>query len=123
MKVAERTREWSISTKTRKRNKQEPIELDFNEVCKTFESVTQRRVEFDEFFSKKIDVYYEDLAENYANELNAVQEFLGVPTSFTQPSTTKQAQLPLDKAIKNYHELNEKFGNTEWSVFFDEELA
>jgi hypothetical protein len=79
-------------------------------------------VEYDQFFNDhpKLDVLYEDLAQDYEREMARIQAFLGVDYQAVKPSTFKQSDQPLSKQIANYFELKKRFIDTPWAEFFEE---
>lgn len=101
---------------------QPPIALDYHACLEKFVTVREEEKKHDLFFenSRKIEVFYEELARNYVSESERIQEFLGIDARVLTPSTYKQTKKPLSKAISNYFELKEKFTRTEWAEFFED---
>lgn len=98
------------------------ISLNYEECLKSFTEIQEWEKKYDIFFenSCKIDVLYENLSNDYKNEMKRIQEFLGVDYEVVRPSTYKQSNQPLSKAISNYFELKEKFKGTPWEEFFED---
>lgn len=114
-------RQWMARSEARVARK-EALELDYNEVLKGFRNIRQWEDENTRYFSGKpmLDVYYEDLTGDYPREMSRVQEFLGLPLVPARPLTRKQSVQGLAESISNYEELKNRFGDSEWRVFFEE---
>ena len=54
--------------------------------------------------TRRLDVWYEDLVEDYHGTCCRVQEYLGLRVEELQPSTLKQENRPLTEVIENYHQ-------------------
>lgn len=67
-----------------------------------------------------IEIYYEDMADNMYREFRRITKILNL--KYREPRTTLKKQNPekMYDLIGNYHELKEKFANTEWADFFDD---
>jgi len=121
LKIAFTTREWS-----RRANGgavvASPIELEYAECLNTFQKTREWEEKYDIYFDKhnKINVIYEDLVKNYSMEMKRIQDFLGVKYELLHPSTSKQNNQALSKAISNYWDLKERFENSPWTEFFEE---
>jgi LPS sulfotransferase NodH len=103
--------------------KQPAIPLKYEECLEDFVQTRAWESESDKLFSQHplVDVYYEDLANNYHREMQKIQAFLDVDYEPVTPQTFKQATLPLSKSITNYLELKEKFTGTPWEEFFTDD--
>lgn len=99
-----------------------PVTLSYEECLRDFVQTRTWEEEHDAFFRNhpKIEVVYENLAGDYAREMQRIQEFLNVKPETTQPMTYKQASRPLSQDMTNYFDLKEKFRGTEWAEFFEE---
>jgi LPS sulfotransferase NodH len=99
-----------------------PLYLDYEECLHAFKFTHEQELFCDSLFSEhpKIDVIYENLADEWEEEITRVQKFLGVPCEPLRPFTRKQAQLPIAAEIVNYLELKDRFRGTAWESFFDE---
>jgi len=64
-------------------------------------------------------VYYEDLARDSNQEMEAVQRFLGLRYETLSARTVRQQTRPLSQVISNYAELREACIGTEWEKFFE----
>jgi LPS sulfotransferase NodH len=95
--------------------------IDYEECRLDFERTRAWEQDYDSFFQNhpKIEVIYEQLAQDYQSEIGRVQEFLGLPLEPLAPKTYKQAQLPLSESIYNFLELKGKFVGTPWEDFFE----
>jgi LPS sulfotransferase NodH len=98
------------------------IPLDYGECLERFVWAKEIKEQYDTYFSghPMLEVNYEQLCEDTDGQCRRIQEFLGVDYRPLRPSTYKQAQLPLSKAISNYFELKAGFARTPWESFFDE---
>lgn len=98
-----------------------PISLDYEECLEEFTKTRDWEQQYDSLFKNhdRVDVFYEDLDEDYLNEMGRIQKFLGVNVTEVQPSTAKQSKRrPLSSSILNYSELKEQFTGTPWEEFF-----
>jgi hypothetical protein len=99
-----------------------PITLDYDECLRDF--IQTRKWEQQgalAFCSQAVlDVHYETLVRNNDQELERVQNFLGVGLETLKPKTYQQSGQRLSASITNYHELKELFRGSEWEVFFEE---
>lgn len=98
------------------------INIKYEECLQFFSRAHWEKESFDEFFdgNQKLDVVYEDLADNLVYEIKRVQEFLGVGCEPVQPRTYKQSNQPLSEAIANYFELKKEFNGSPWESFFED---
>ena len=85
-----------------------------------FNETRDREILFDRRFQHhdKIEVFYEDLTRHRAQELNRIQEFLGVDITPLSSGLVRQNPEPLSQLISNYSQLKKFFGDTQWSSFF-----
>lgn len=115
-----KTNEWGNTSGAQKENVS--ISLSYEDCLKSFIKMQEWEKKYDIFFENnyKIDVLYENLSNDYENEMKRIQEFLGVDYEVVTPSTYKQSNQPLSKAISNYFELKEKFKGTPWEEFFED---
>jgi len=100
----------------------DPVSLNYEDCLGRFILAEEEKKQFDAYFSnhQKIDVYYENLADDYEREMKRVQQFLGVNHEIVRPSTYKQSNQALSQAIANYFELKERFKGTRWEEFFED---
>lgn len=98
------------------------ITLDYQECLERFSWADAVKEEYDARFRHHptLEVIYETLCSETESECQRVQEFLGIPVEALEPSTYKQATMPLSTAIANYHELKRRFEGTSWETFFEE---
>ena len=125
-KLAERSGEWrlvdsQVSQQTDTSDPSRPIYLDFDELKNMFtrmKAVEERR---GAYYSghPRLDLWYEDLAADFAAHTRLVQKFLELDLRPLQPVTRKQARRPLDEQIENYAELKRSFAGSEWAEFFE----
>ncbi|HVX92577.1 MAG TPA: sulfotransferase [Candidatus Dojkabacteria bacterium] len=114
------TDKWANTTGKKERSNQYTI--DYDDCLDEFTWTENYENEYDEFFKdhQKIDVFYENLANNYQKETKKIFKFLNIDYQDTTPSTYKQRKESLRNMITNYDELKQKFSNTKWGVFFNE---
>jgi len=68
----------------------------------------------------KIEVVYEDLADDFAAQIHRIQAFLTLASEGLMPRTFKQAKGRLSELILNYEELKRAFSGSPWEGFFDD---
>lgn len=97
--------------------------LDYDECLEDFTQTRAWEREYDHFFAghPHLEVVYEDLAADYSNLMERIQEFLNVSVQPVQPRTYKQSRHRSSDDITNYAEMQERFRGTEWETFFDED--
>lgn len=97
--------------------------LDYEECLRRFTRIRENERAHDILFGNhhKMEVFYETLSGDYHREMKRIQEFLGVNHEAVKPITYKRASQPLHKAISNYFELKERFKETPWEEFFDDQ--
>ena len=98
------------------------ISLDYEECLGNFIWSENIQKQYDDFFEKhcKINVIYEELAQNTEKEMVHIQRFLGLDYEICKLLTKKQSTQPLSQAISNYSELKIKFKGTRWEAFFED---
>ncbi len=98
------------------------VTLDFEETRARFEQAQAWEREYTSLFDGHpyMDLIYEEVAADYAGEMQRVQNFLGLPPRDVPPATRKRPQQPLAEQIANYDELKERFAPTPWAAFFSE---
>ena len=96
------------------------LQLDYEECLRDFVQTRAWERQFDAFFKQHplMDVYYEDLAEDYSDQMANIQRFLELPGEHIEPQTYKQANDSLEEAIVNFSDLKARFAGTEWEEFF-----
>jgi LPS sulfotransferase NodH len=103
--------------------KEEAVTLPYEDLLADFERTSAWEHDYDAFFAAhpKIDVLYEDLAQDPPGQIDRIQKFLEIPARPLQPGTHKQSSLPLSQAIANFAELKARFAGTPWESFFEED--
>lgn len=121
IKVAHRDGEWVKRPRSGSKVRRH-VELEHKWCHETFQTIREWETNYDNYFEKhdKIDVIYEDLVKDYAEQMKHIQEFLGVKHEVLRPSTKKQNILTQSRAISNYWELKEQFQGSPWAEFFEE---
>lgn len=101
---------------------QTTFELEYDECLNDFVRTRQWEQKFDAFFQSHpmLEIFYEDLAANRAQEMRRVEQFLGVDFEAVQPSTRKQSKAKLSETILNYDALKSRFAGLEWESFFED---
>lgn len=117
MSNAMRTRQFV--SRNREKSSQQPITLDYNKCLDWFEMTRAWETKFDTYFDDSLEIYYEDLAKDYTQNMRTIQEYLNVRVGETHSPLRQQARLPLNKAITNYAELKSRFASSEWAEFFE----
>lgn len=116
---------WVKTKQTTAKNGTTPgkITLDYDACLADFENTRHWETEADAFFvdQAKIELFYEDLSQDWAQQIKRVQTFLGVPLADVRPQTHKQRSQPLRESIANFDTLKEQFANTDWAAFFEED--
>jgi len=113
------TKEWIKYSAERQHN---AVTLTYDDALARFTQTRQWEAEYAALFASHplLDVYYEDLAADYEQQMSRLQAFLGVTSQAIQPPTQKRPQQLLSEQIANYHELKAMFANSPWSTFFEE---
>ena len=114
------TGKWASYRDSKGAETQPRIELSAERCEQAFENLVQTRVAFDQRFKPEqlLEVWYEDLVDNFECTLSSVYEFLGVANCSARPATIKQRVDSLDTAISNYPALKAHFEGTPWASFF-----
>jgi len=98
------------------------VTLDYEETRERFEALDALASECEEILAghQFLDLFYEDVAEDFSAEMNRVQTFLDLPPRELAPTTKKRPSQPLAQQIANYHDLKDQFAGSAWARFFDE---
>lgn len=83
----------------------EPIPVDTVELADFVELVESLRERIDQYFPYRINVVYEDLADNWDATFPMIEDYLGMPRSGLQPVTFRQETRPLSEVIANYDDV------------------
>lgn len=96
------------------------VTLDYEETRARFEQARAWEREYNALFAGHplMDLVYEDVAANYAGEMQRVQSFLSLPPRDVPPATKKRPPQPLSEQIANYDDLKARFADTPWGEFF-----
>lgn len=116
---AARTKEW-ISYSADKQ--QQAVVLDYDQMVARFDEMAAWQAQTAERFAghELTNVYYEELAGDYENEIARIQSFLGVDYEPVRPPTAKRPKQPLAEQIANYSEIKAQLAGTPWAAFLDE---
>lgn len=98
------------------------VTLDYEQCLGDFQRTRAWEEACDAQFAShaKIELFYEDLAQDNDREMRRVQTFLGVDYQPVAPTIYKQSQQTLAQAIANYDELKDRFAGSPWASFFEE---
>ena len=98
------------------------IHLDYEQCLADFQRTRAWEEACDTQFAghAKIELFYEDLAQDNDREMRRVQTFLDVDYQPVTPTIYKQTQQTLAQAIANYDELKDRFAGSPWAGFFEE---
>ena len=121
LKLAETTSHW-LRRASEKPFEYEPIPLDIRE-CKRYFRRQQRKKERAVLFfdnTERLDIFYEDLAEDPKSETGRVLSFLGLNPAELSCDIGKQNFQSLTKTIANYHELKNQLKDTDWEYYFED---
>lgn len=120
--VAEKTDVWILEGGER-RPEEAVVELEPSELIRNFESAEGRRLDNERWFAPcpTLDVCYEDMAHHLDAEMERISRFLGVTPRPVRPTTRRQEQRPLQRAIGNYETIARTLSGTSWEVFLDED--
>ncbi|MEZ4515540.1 MAG: sulfotransferase [Chloroflexota bacterium] len=67
-----------------------------------------------------LQLYYEDMADDFQGEMERIQRFLRLEVADIQPATKQRPGTPLSGQIENYDELQSALAGTEWESFLEE---
>jgi hypothetical protein len=102
----------------------QPFDLSFKALVSTAERQQRQEQKYREFekrFAEVLPVWYEDLVEDWDKEIKRITDFLGTYYAHVAPQTRKSG-LGTRATISNYDKLRERWRNTEYEVFFDEDI-
>lgn len=117
--VAIRTNQWVLSPGDSKGDNV-TIPLSYDDCLDRFIYSVKTRKFFSTLFKDHdtLDVYYEDMVENFTREISRVLNFLKVSPRRLTTASVKQNTLPISKIVLNYEELRKKFQYTRWKSLF-----
>ena len=121
-KKADLTDVWVHTNGNHQTRKPFSVALDFDECQETFSQTRAWENEYNAFFGnqKILEIFYEDLADDYAEEMERVFSFLDVEQFPVEPQTHKQSKKPLSETIENYSKIKSQFQGSEWEAFFED---
>lgn len=98
------------------------VRLNPQECERNFEMVRAREKQFADLFAnhRNFFITYEEVASGDAEQLAALQDFLGVPPRALTTTTKKLGKDDLREAIENFDELRDYFALTPFAEFFVE---
>ncbi len=114
---------WTHSVATNAKNvppEPDQFELPFEFCQERFEQIAQLAEHHEEFFSDHpvLEIYYEDLSDDFTGVMGQVESFLGVDSLPLSARTKKLAVKNPSEILTNYNELKERFKGTRWESFF-----
>lgn len=117
--VAQRTGVWIQPANRDAPPGPDQVELEYESCRDYFTQAVQWREEFDRRFPHSLEVYYEDVLDDYEGQMLRIQRHLGLRPRRVQPTTKKQNRRPLQQLIANYRELQARFRGSQWEYLFD----
>lgn len=119
-KTAFQTNHW-MQVKGRGPQQTTVLSLDADECRRYFERLETLAGETDALFAShpKIELSYEELANDRQAQLEKVFAFLGLPFEPVSSIMAKQILAPASEVVANYTQLRESFRDTRWSGFFE----
>lgn len=120
-KIAVKTDVWKEADATMQASASgRKVSLSKQECEAFFEKTRAWETQADEMFGmhELLQLSYEDLTSDYLNQMQRVQDFLGVGPIELQPQTRRQNPESLRELIINYDELAGQFTDTKWQDFF-----
>lgn len=85
-----------------------------------FEQVESEQARYATWFTghPTLDLVYEDFQASFTQQLEKVQQFLGLPSTSLAEATAKQNTRRQRALVSNYDELQAYFEGTKWATFF-----
>jgi LPS sulfotransferase NodH len=122
-KIAGASNAWTSHEETKQQGIPKQVEFTHNELSKGFCQTRDWEAEYASMFKgmPTLEVMYEDLVNGLEDEYRKITNFLGVPFHFPHSSFERQNPERLQELVVNYGEMKEKFKDSEWAEFFDEE--
>lgn len=117
--VAEKTGVWIQPVHREAPKAPEQVELEYEACLNYFTQAVAWRDEFDRRFPEALEIYYEDVIQDYVNQIQGIQSWLGVRPRRLHPTTRKQNRRPLQQLIANYRDLQARFRGSQWEYLFD----
>jgi hypothetical protein len=117
---ARRTKQWSVGPSLRPGEKEvapHPFAIDVPHLLRyikykvQLEGIALRR------FPNAYVVTYEDLCEDFTNQIKRIEQYLGVALKKVNPNTIMVRQMPLWEEVANYNEIAEALANTPYSKY------
>ena len=134
--IAKVTNEWVVYNKTsetssitsaaeklsRDQRERPTVEIAPDMAQRYFENMERVDRFFSDFFGgpRHLVVYYDDLAREFALQMQNVFEFLGVQSMHVEPAIKKQSSRPLSESISNFEQLRDVFRSTRFEKFFED---
>lgn len=105
-----------------KKEKSQPIMLDYDELLSDFEQTRRWENEFDTRFAQHplFNLSYEDLSADPASVVSKLQAFLSLESQPLTAKTHKQSSMRLSAEIINFTELKKRFSGSPWESFFED---
>ena len=120
-KIASKTDVWKEANASgRSDTFDRKVSLSKEECEESFDKTRSWETEGDTRFSNNalLQISYEDLSNDYQNQMQRVQIFLDVTPIELQPQTQRQNPESLRELIINYDELKKTFAGSPWQDFF-----
>ena len=119
--IAQKTQVWQTLDKSQRSSIN--VTVDMEECLTEFET----RERYESIVRAKIanhrvmEITYEDLSKDPSSSIIKIQEFLGLDCLEPAITQVKTEMRPLSEIIDNYRELKERFADTRWAHYFNEE--
>ena len=119
--IAQKTQVWQTLDKSQRSSIN--VTVDMEECLTEFET----RERYESIVRAKIathrvmEITYEDLSKDPSSSIIKIQEFLGLDRLEPAINQVKTEIRPLSEIIDNYRELKERFADTRWAHYFNEE--
>ena len=121
-RVARQIQIWNARSREEAQATREArVHIDHEECLAYFRSTDEHWAAVERMFGahRRMDLWYEDLAENLDAQIGQVEDWLGIDRRPFAPRTYRQVTRPTDQAVANYAQLREHFEGTPWIGYFD----
>ncbi|MDD5217485.1 MAG: sulfotransferase [Candidatus Omnitrophica bacterium] len=98
------------------------MKLEYEDCVNFFTMAEECEMRFDSFFKGPdvLEIVYEDLLSHRDREMKRVLSFLDLPDQNLFTPYIKNKKCPIAQELSNYHSLKREFGQSKWSVYFQE---
>ncbi|MBF2097678.1 MAG: sulfotransferase [Gloeomargaritaceae cyanobacterium C42_A2020_066] len=115
-------KQWISKSDNNKYRKNTRITLDHEQCLQVFKAFQEDMEDYERLLASHncLKVYYEDICDNFQEELNEVQSFLALKPRKLETTNRKIRVKPLFEIIENYEELKKGFQGTPYAEYFDD---